>query len=174
MLLHNRLAAAVLFLIIGTTGVIGAEGNPHRIVVDTDVDTDDLFALLYLLKHNTSQFQLEVKYPFCLLAFLFFFNSEHSDIQLIFLIVFFAIKMIILIEPIWCLLNMQGVTISANSWTNAGHAVNQIYDLLYMMGRDDIAVGVGGEGGILPNGTILPNVGGYLPIIDQVSFYFLF
>jgi hypothetical protein len=72
MLLHNRLAAAVLFLIIGTTGVIGAEGNPHRIVVDTDVDTDDLFALLYLLKHNTSQFQLEVKYPFFLLAFLFF------------------------------------------------------------------------------------------------------
>jgi len=60
------------------------------------------------------------------------------------------------------------VTISANSWTSAGHAVNQIYDLLYMMGRDDIAVGIGGEGGILPNGTILPNVGGYLPIIEQV------
>ncbi|WJX90534.1 Nucleoside hydrolase 3 [Trifolium repens] len=122
MLLHNMLAAAsvaALFLIIGTTGVIGAEGNPHRIVVDTDVDTDDLFALLYLLKHNTSKFQLE------------------------------------------------GVTISANSWTNAGHAVNQIYDLLYMMGRDDIAVGVGGEGGILSNSTILPNVGGYLPIIEQ-------
>uniref|UniRef100_A0A0V0GP95 Putative ovule protein n=1 Tax=Solanum chacoense TaxID=4108 RepID=A0A0V0GP95_SOLCH len=39
--------------------------------------------------------------------------------------------------------------------------------MLYMMGRDDIAVGMGGEGGILPNGTILPDVGGYLPIIDQ-------
>ncbi|KAK2358167.1 inosine-uridine preferring nucleoside hydrolase family protein [Trifolium repens] len=117
MLLHKLTAAAVAVLfIIGTTCVIG---NPHRIVVDTDVDTDDLLALLYLLKLNTSQFQLE------------------------------------------------GVTISANSWTNAGHAVNQIYDLLYMMGRDDIAVGVGGEGGILPNGTILPNVGGYLPIIEQ-------
>ncbi|KAF5198425.1 hypothetical protein FRX31_011988, partial [Thalictrum thalictroides] len=36
-----------------------------------------------------------------------------------------------------------------------------------MMGRDEIQVGVGGEGGILPNGNILPNVGGYLPIIDQ-------
>ncbi|WJX96078.1 Nucleoside hydrolase 3 [Trifolium repens] len=120
MLLHKLTAAAVAVLfIIGTTCVIGTEGNPHRIVVDTDVDTDDLLALLYLLKLNTSQFQLE------------------------------------------------GVTISANSWTNAGHAVNQIYDLLYMMGRDDIAVGVGGEGGILPNGTILPNVGGYLPIIEQ-------
>ncbi|KAL9161452.1 hypothetical protein ABFS82_07G022400 [Erythranthe guttata] len=36
-----------------------------------------------------------------------------------------------------------------------------------MMGRDDIAVGVGGEGGILEDGTILPNVGGYHPIIQQ-------
>lgn len=37
-----------------------------------------------------------------------------------------------------------------------------------MMDRDDISVGVGGEGGISPDGTVLPNVGGYLPIIDQV------
>ncbi|KAJ4719544.1 Inosine-uridine preferring nucleoside hydrolase family protein [Melia azedarach] len=36
-----------------------------------------------------------------------------------------------------------------------------------MMNRDDIPVGVGGDGGILPNGTILPNVGGYHPIMDQ-------
>jgi hypothetical protein len=58
MLLHKLTAAAVAVLfIIGTTCVIG---NPHRIVVDTDVDTDDLLALLYLLKLNTSQFQLEV------------------------------------------------------------------------------------------------------------------
>ncbi|EHA8588763.1 putative Pyrimidine-specific ribonucleoside hydrolase RihA, partial [Cocos nucifera] len=59
------------------------------------------------------------------------------------------------------------ITISANSWTDAGHAVNQIYDILYMMNRDDIPVGVGGDGGILDDGTILPNVGGYLPIIEQ-------
>lgn len=48
--------------------------------------------------------------------------------------------------------------------------MNQIYDILYMMGRDDIAVGLGGEGGILEDGTILPDVGGYLPIIEQVGF----
>lgn len=79
------------------------------------------------------------------------------------------------------MLVVQGITVSANGWTNAGHAVNQVYDLLYMMGRDDISVGVGGEGGILPNGTILPNVGGYFPIIEQVYvvcgvclFFFLF
>ncbi|GER30179.1 pyrimidine-specific ribonucleoside hydrolaserihA [Striga asiatica] len=59
------------------------------------------------------------------------------------------------------------VTINSNSWTNAGHAVNHVYDLLYMMGRDDVAVGVGGEDSILEDGTILPNVGGYLPIIEQ-------
>ncbi|XP_045831329.1 uncharacterized protein LOC123922676 [Trifolium pratense] len=117
MLLPRLAAAAAVLLLIVARSVIEAEGKPHRIVVDTDVATDDLLALLYLLKLNTSQF--------------------------------------------------EAVTINANTWSSAGHAVNQIYDLLYMMGRDDIAVGVGGEGGILPNGTILPNVGGYLPIIDQ-------
>ncbi|KAJ0238591.1 Inosine/uridine-preferring nucleoside hydrolase domain-containing protein [Hirschfeldia incana] len=96
---------------------------PHRILVDTDVDTDDIIALLYLLKLKKSEFDL------------------------------------------------VGITLSANAWTNAGHGVNQVYDLLQMMGRDDIAVGVGGEGGILDDGTILPDVGGYLPIIDQFFFY---
>ncbi|XP_050240248.1 nucleoside hydrolase 3-like isoform X2 [Quercus robur] len=62
---------------------------------------------------------------------------------------------------------VEAVTISANSWSDAGHAVNHIYDILYMMDRDDVAVGVGGDGGILEDGTILPNVGGYLPIIEQ-------
>ena len=63
---------------------------------------------------------------------------------------------------------LQAITLSANGWCDSGHGINHIYDLLFMMGRDDIPVGVGGEGGILPNGTILPDVGGYLPIIDQV------
>ncbi|XP_043807277.1 uncharacterized protein LOC122721943 [Manihot esculenta] len=97
------------------------EGRPHRILLDTDVDTDDFFALLYILKLNRSEFELEA------------------------------------------------ITINANAWSDAGHAVNQIYDILYMMGRDDIAVGVGGEGGILEDGTILPDVGGYLSIIEQVN-----
>ena len=66
---------------------------------------------------------------------------------------------------------MQAITINTNAWTDAGHAVNQLYDILYMMDRDDIAVGVGGEGGILEDGTILPNVGGYLPIIEQVNLF---
>ncbi|KAG8655476.1 hypothetical protein MANES_04G041950v8 [Manihot esculenta] len=93
--------------------------RPHRILLDTDVDTDDFFALLYMLKLNRSEFEL------------------------------------------------QAITINANPWTDAGHAVNQIYDILYMMGRDDIAVGVGGEGGILEDGTMIPNVGGHLPLIEQ-------
>jgi len=49
-------AVAVVLLIVG--GCV--EGKPHRILVDTDVGTDDLFALLYLIKLNTSQFKLEV------------------------------------------------------------------------------------------------------------------
>ncbi|KAL2898746.1 Non-specific ribonucleoside hydrolase RihC, partial [Bienertia sinuspersici] len=36
-----------------------------------------------------------------------------------------------------------------------------------MVGRNDVLVGVGGEGGISYNGTIFPDVGGYLPIIEQ-------
>jgi hypothetical protein len=40
-----------------------------------------------------------------------------------------------------------------------------------MMGRDDIPVGVGGDGGISDSGTIYPDVGGYLPLIDQVQFF---
>ncbi|GMY06938.1 nucleoside hydrolase 3-like isoform X2 [Fagus crenata] len=94
------------------------ESLPHRILLDTDVDTDDLFALLYLLKQNRSE--------------------------------------------------LEAVTINVNACTNAGHSVNQVYDILYMMGRDDIAVGVGGDGGILEDGTILPNVGGYLPVNKTV------
>ncbi|XP_025807934.1 uncharacterized protein LOC112886291 isoform X2 [Panicum hallii] len=66
----------------------------------------------------------------------------------------------------WSVLAMA-ITISANAWSDAGHAVNHLYDLLYMMGRDDIAVGVGGDGGISDNGRIYPNVGGYFAIIEQ-------
>ncbi|CAL1397069.1 unnamed protein product [Linum trigynum] len=93
--------------------------KPRRILLDTDVDTDDFFALLYLLKLNTSDFAVEA------------------------------------------------VTISANGWSDAGHAVNHIYDILYMMDRDDVSVGLGGEGGVLDDGTMDPNVGGYLPLIEQ-------
>ncbi|CAI9284950.1 unnamed protein product [Lactuca saligna] len=117
-LCSTPLCALIIAVIgIATSTVHGV--SPHRILLDTDVDTDDFFAILYLLKLNRSEF------------------------------------------------HFQAITVNTNSWTNAGHAVNQIYDILYMMGRDDIAVGVGGEGGISENGTILPNVGGYLPIIDQ-------
>ena len=63
---------------------------------------------------------------------------------------------------------MQAITISANAWTDAGHAVNHRYDILYMMGRDDIPVGVGGDGAISDAGDVQRNVGGYLPLIDPV------
>ncbi|RZC53205.1 hypothetical protein C5167_012054 [Papaver somniferum] len=108
----------VVVLLVQISSIEGAK-KPPRILVDTDVVADDVFALLYLLKFNRSQ------------------------------------------------IDLKAITISANMWTDAGHAVNHVYDLLYMMDRDDIVVGVGGEGGILPNGTILPDVGGYLPIIEQ-------
>ncbi|KAJ0602053.1 putative inosine/uridine-preferring nucleoside hydrolase domain, ribonucleoside hydrolase [Helianthus annuus] len=119
LLLWSSLLYALIVAAGDTSSYNVHQSLSYRAILDTDVDTDDLFALLYLLKSNRSEF------------------------------------------------NLQAVTINTNSWTNAGHAVNQIYDILYMMGRDDIDVGVGGDGGILENGTIQPNVGGYLPIIDQ-------
>lgn len=47
------------------------EGRPHRILLDTDVDTDDFFALLYILKLNRSEFELEVRL-FLFTVFIFF------------------------------------------------------------------------------------------------------
>ncbi|CAN8244078.1 unnamed protein product [Cochlearia groenlandica] len=109
----------IITIILLGQNILYAESSPHRILVDTDVDTDDFFAILYLLKLNRTEFDI------------------------------------------------VGITVSANAWSNAGHGVNQVYDLLHMMGRDDIPVGVGGEGGILDDGTVLSDVGGYFPIIEQ-------
>lgn len=55
----------VLLLIIGVavlkTDLYAVAGSrPYRILLDTDMDTDDFFALLYLLKLNRSEFHLEV------------------------------------------------------------------------------------------------------------------
>ncbi|KAL6910010.1 hypothetical protein ACP4OV_001268 [Aristida adscensionis] len=111
--------AAVLVLLAAAVAVVAGGAAPRRILMDTDMDTDDLFALLYILKQNRSEFEL------------------------------------------------KAVTINANAWSDAGHAVNHLYDILYMMGRDDIIVGVGGDGGISDSGIIYPNVGGFLPLIDQ-------
>lgn len=36
------------------------EAKPRQILLDTDMDTDDIFALIYLLKQNRSQFDLKV------------------------------------------------------------------------------------------------------------------
>lgn len=55
MLLPWRFFVAVMVVMACTV-----EGRPRRILWDTDVGTDDLFGILYLLKLNRSEFQLEV------------------------------------------------------------------------------------------------------------------
>ncbi|KAI5018391.1 hypothetical protein ZWY2020_043279 [Hordeum vulgare] len=112
-------AVALLFLFAAVGVVAAGAGAPSRILVDTDMDTEDLFALLYISKQDRSKF------------------------------------------------DVKAITINANAWVDAGHGVNQLYDILYMMGRDDIAVGVGGDGGISDAGEIHSDVGGYLPLLDQ-------
>ena len=53
----------------------GPRPQPRRILLDTDFDTDDFFALLYLLKLNRSEFELEViQYVFLLVVFVVFCN----------------------------------------------------------------------------------------------------
>ncbi|KAJ0980721.1 hypothetical protein J5N97_008976 [Dioscorea zingiberensis] len=113
---QRRLLSLFMFF-LGFFGLVDAK--TRRVLIDTDVNSDDIYALLYFLKQNRSE------------------------------------------------IDVKAITISANAFSNSGHAVNHIYDVLYMMDRDDIPVGVGGEGGILLNGTILANVGGYLPLIEQ-------
>ena len=49
---------AVLFLTVSAAGATSAA--PRRILVDTDMDTDDLLALLYILKQNRSEFDVKV------------------------------------------------------------------------------------------------------------------
>jgi hypothetical protein len=51
-------AMAVLFFTVSAAGATPAA--PRRILVDTDMDTDDLLALLYLLKQNRSEFDVKV------------------------------------------------------------------------------------------------------------------
>ena len=52
--------AAVVPILLLMAGGAGARPPPRRILVDTDVDTDDIFAILYLLKQDRSEFDLKV------------------------------------------------------------------------------------------------------------------
>lgn len=78
--------AKVLMVFLGLLGVsvififsserfadteIQSKDGGRRILMDTDVDMDDFFAIFYLLKQNTSQFNLQV-----FLLFYFYFNYE--------------------------------------------------------------------------------------------------
>jgi hypothetical protein len=51
-------AAAALVVLFAVAAA--AAPAPRRILVDTDMDTDDLFALLYILKQDRSQFDVKV------------------------------------------------------------------------------------------------------------------
>ena len=57
-------AGRMLCLVLAVMGLMNCCGveakKPRRILLDTDVDTDDFFALFYLLKQNRSEFDLKV------------------------------------------------------------------------------------------------------------------
>jgi hypothetical protein len=56
----RTLSLLLLLLVAPLAAAGGRPPAPRRILVDTDVDTDDLFAILYLLKQDRSEFDLEV------------------------------------------------------------------------------------------------------------------
>ncbi len=62
MLLQGNFWVVLVALLLGVAGAnpYNVEGLRHRILLDTDVDTDDFLALLYLLKQNRSEFKVEV------------------------------------------------------------------------------------------------------------------
>lgn len=64
MLLQKNFWVVVVVLVVGVVGVNlhAVEGKPRRILLDSDIDTDDFFALLYILKLNRSEFELEVSF----------------------------------------------------------------------------------------------------------------
>lgn len=67
---------SIYLCIVVMVGLIGSskdcvEGLPRRIILDTDVDTDDLFALLYILKLNRSDFHLEVSSLPCIYTYMY-------------------------------------------------------------------------------------------------------
>lgn len=49
-----------LIILVASIGKFSEYDRPRRILVDTDVDADDVFALLYLLKQNRTEFDLQV------------------------------------------------------------------------------------------------------------------
>ena len=60
MMMVTAAVVPILLLMAGGAGA-GARPPPRRILVDTDVDTDDIFGILYLLKQDRSEFDLKVR-----------------------------------------------------------------------------------------------------------------
>ncbi|MFS7923009.1 putative ribonucleoside hydrolase [Helianthus anomalus] len=58
--LWSSLLCALTMVVWGTSRNNVHGGPSYRLILDTDVDADDLFALLYLLKSNRSEFNLQV------------------------------------------------------------------------------------------------------------------
>ena len=57
--------------------------RPRRILMDMDVDMDDFFGIFYLLKQNTSEFNLQV---FSFSLFMIYFHMFIDLLLLLFLI----------------------------------------------------------------------------------------
>lgn len=70
-----------------------------------------------------------------------------------------AVDLLAFFLPIHCLLFIdQAILVSPTGWANAA-TIDVIYDLLHMMGRDDIPVGLGRVFAINQSDPIMSSVG---------------
>lgn len=81
-----------------------------------DMSTGDFLALIYLLKIPVHKLYLKV-IKVSIYMYIFFFKTLKE-------------------------LHAQAILISGNGWANAA-TIDIVYDILHMMGRDDIPVGLG-------------------------------
>jgi hypothetical protein len=59
------MTAAALVVLFAVAAAAAPASAPRRILVDTDMDTDDLLALLYILKQDRSEFDVKVGATIC-------------------------------------------------------------------------------------------------------------
>lgn len=109
------------------------------IVFDMDMSAGDFLALFYLLKVPIETIYLKVLY-----YSLFQCPNIRFDLMNTYIVFFFYLFQAILVTP--------------TGWANAA-TIDVIYDLLHMMGRDDILVGLGDSFGLNQSYPNDPNTG---------------
>lgn len=69
MMLHVFILSQIFLLAYLSCQIFPSHGALHQILLDSDIDRNDFFAILYLLKQNRSEFNVKVRLFSASLAF---------------------------------------------------------------------------------------------------------